>query len=126
MPYSHSFTSIIFGESAFPVREAGHTAWQRPQRVQASKSITCFQLNSWNWLMPKLSCSSIFSMGVIALGGASCLKNVFVLLENMWNHFVKGRKAIQKSVSEAWNDQMPICAPRIQLSLNPDQINDSA
>src|SRR5919202_5626546 len=69
MPYSHSLTSIILGESAFSVSEAGHDAWQRPQRVQASKSITCFQLNSSNLLMPKVSCSSIFWFGTMAFGG---------------------------------------------------------
>src|SRR3990167_5462366 len=58
-----SFTMIDLGESAVPARYAGHAAWQRPHSTHASKSSRRFQENSSSVETPRLSASSMFSMG---------------------------------------------------------------
>ena len=52
------------GESALPVFQAGHEAWQRPHSVQVTRSKSCFQVN-WSILpAPKTVSSSIVSRSI--------------------------------------------------------------
>ena len=46
-----------FGESGFPVFQAGHCDWQRPHSVQVEKSRMPFQENCSTWETPKTSSS---------------------------------------------------------------------
>ena len=53
-----------FGESGFPVVQAGHTDWQRPHSVHVTKSSICFQ-EKWSiWPTPKTVSSVTFSMSM--------------------------------------------------------------
>jgi hypothetical protein len=47
-----------FGDSAFPVAQAGHTSWQRPHSVQESVSSICFQVMSTSVPDPSRRASS--------------------------------------------------------------------
>ena len=62
---------ILRGERGLPLAHAGHWSWQRPQLVQASKSISCFQVKSLISLAPKLSAVSKSGIGLSAPFGRS-------------------------------------------------------
>jgi len=49
---------MSLGLSALPLKWAGQASWQRPQRVQASKSSSCFQVKSSILATPKSSVAS--------------------------------------------------------------------
>ncbi len=59
----------FFGESGFSVKYAGQRSWHRPHRVQASRSKSCFQVNSGMVVTPYVSRVSKSVMGAsTALG----------------------------------------------------------
>ena len=76
-PYSDitcpTFKIISLGSSDFPVWFAGHTEVHLPQTVQASKSISCFQVK-WSIIsVPTLSMSSASNKFPISLIAPLCL-----------------------------------------------------
>ncbi len=91
---SPTFSTISRGSSGLPVACAGHTDVQRPQTVQASVSINCFQVKSSIFTAPKLSSSVSmrFGIGFIApLGRSRSFRYMFIGDVNMWRNFVVGR-----------------------------------
>ena len=68
-----TFKIISLGSSDFPVWFAGHTEVHLPQTVQASKSISCFQVKWSINSVPTLSISSASSKFPISLIAPLCL-----------------------------------------------------
>jgi hypothetical protein len=60
-----------FGDSTFPVAQAGQASWQRPHSVHENASIICFHVMSGTVPAPKRSSSSGLSKssGSIRPGG---------------------------------------------------------
>ena len=56
--WSRSAMIKSFGDSSFPVVQAGHTSWQRPHSVQEKVSSVCFQVRSGTVPAPKRISSS--------------------------------------------------------------------
>src|ERR1044072_9124474 len=86
--------TISRGSSGLPVLLAGHTDVQRPQMVQASVSISCFQVKSSIFDAPKDSSSVSIRLGsgfMAPLGRARSRRYMFIGDVNMWRSFVVGR-----------------------------------
>ena len=88
--------TISRGSSGLPVWLAGHTDVQRPQMVQASVSISCFQVKSSMVLAPKLSSSVSIRLGsgfIAPFGRSRARKYMFIGDVNMCRSLVVGSRA---------------------------------
>src|SRR5712691_701263 len=86
--------TISRGSRGLPVWLAGHTDVQRPQMVQASVSMSCFQVKSSIVLAPKLSSSVSIRLGngfIAPLGRSRARRYMFIGDVNMWRSLVVGR-----------------------------------
>jgi hypothetical protein len=82
-----------FGDSSFPVAQAGHTSWQRPHSVQEKVSRVCFQVRSRTVPAPKRISSSGPSKrsGSRWPRGRVDAKNTLMAAVAMWRCFEWGR-----------------------------------
>src|SRR6266850_5961197 len=85
--------TISRGSSGLPVLLAGHTEVQRPQMVQASVSMSCFQVKSSMVDAPKESSSVSIRLGsgfMAPLGRGRWRRYMFMGEVNMWRSLVVG------------------------------------
>src|SRR5437870_594992 len=90
---SPTLSTISRGSSGLPVLLAGHTDVQRPQIVQASVSISCFQVKSSIRDAPKESSSVSIRLGsgfMAPLGRGLSRRYMFIGDVNMWRSLVVG------------------------------------
>ena len=90
---SPTLRTISRGSSGLPVWLAGHTDVQRPQMVQASVSMSCFQVKSSIFDAPKESSSVSIRLGsgfMAPLGRARSRRYMFIGDVNMWRSLVVG------------------------------------
>src|SRR5256885_4557544 len=92
---SPTLRTISRGSSGLPVLFAGHTEVQRPQIVQASVSMSCFQVKSSIFDAPKDSSSVSIRLGsgfMAPLGRGRSRRYMFIGDVNMCRSFVVGSR----------------------------------
>ena len=92
---SPTLRTISRGSSGLPVLLAGQTEVQRPQMVQASVSISCFQVKSSIFDAPKESSSVSIRLGsgfMAPLGRGRSRRYMFIGDVNMWRSLVVGSR----------------------------------
>src|SRR5437764_1260198 len=92
---SPTLRTISLGSSGLPVLLAGHTEVQRPQIVQASVSMSCFQVKSSIFDAPNESSSVSMRLGsgfMAPFGRGRSRRYMFIGDVNMWRSLVVGRR----------------------------------
>src|SRR5437868_8310392 len=92
---SPTLRTISRGSSGLPVLLAGQTEVQRPQIVQASVSMSCFQVKSSIFDAPKESSSVSMRLGsgfMAPLGRGRSRRYMFMGDVNMWRSLVVGSR----------------------------------
>src|SRR5437764_9133613 len=114
---SPTLSTISRGSSGLPVLLAGQTEVQRPQMVQASVSISCFQVKSSIFDAPKESSSVSIRLGsgfMAPLGRGRSRRYMFMGDVNMWFRLVVG--------SRKWNVKKLVKWRALKAQLNRDRL----
>ena len=118
------FSTISRGSSGLPVAWAGHTEVQRPHIVQASVSISCFQVNVSIVEAPNVSSSvdSRSGSGFMAPFGRSRSDRYMLSGEvNMWRIIVPGMMARKAQKLSDVGDP-PRLMPAVEVADTVDQL----
>src|SRR6478735_7176692 len=111
---SPTLSTISRGSSGLPVAWAGQTLVHRPHMVQASVSMSCFQVKSSMVEAPKLSSSVSMRLGIgfiAPLGRSRSFRYMLSGDVNMWRSIVTDRIDRNTKKVATWTIHQIVCQP---------------